>query len=193
MAQRDFSDAHAFTAKWEGGLSDHPADRGGITAYGASIEFVKDIAATPTGRDILNSIDVPTPITRDVIRSLRPGQVTTMFRHKFWDALKLDELPYRQAAMLYDAAVNHGPAQAVKLSQRGYNRCIAHGVKLTVDGLLGPLTRKALQIDTAKVVQAVIQARRDFYQSIVASKPDQRVFLKGWLNRANALEKMLLA
>ena len=193
MAQRDFSDAHAFTAKWEGGLSDHPADRGGITAYGASIEFVKDIAATPTGRDFLNSIDVPTPITRDVIRSLSPGQVTTMFRHKFWDALKLDELPYRQAAMLYDAAVNHGPAQAVKLSQRGYNRCITHGVKLTVDGLLGPLTRKALQIDTDKVVQAVIQARRDFYQSIVASKPDQRVFLKGWLNRANALEKMLLA
>lgn len=193
MAQRDFSDAHAFTAKWEGGLSDHPADRGGITAYGASIEFVKDIAATPSGREFLSSIDVQTPITRDVIRSLRPGQVATMFRHKFWDALKLDELPFRQAAMLYDAAVNHGPTQAVKLSQRGYNHCIAHDVKLSVDGLLGPLTRKALQIDTDKVVQAIIQARRDFYQSIVASKPDQRVFLKGWLNRANALEKMLLA
>lgn len=193
MAQRDFSDAHAFTAKWEGGLSDHPADRGGITAYGASIEFVKDIAATPSGRDFLSSIGVQIPITREVIRALRPGQVATMFRHKFWDALRLDELPFRQAAMLYDAAVNHGPAQAVKLSQRGYNRCITHGVKLSVDGLLGPLTRKALQIDTDKVVQAIIQARRDFYQSIVTSKPDQRVFLKGWLNRANALEKMLLA
>ncbi|WP_165177407.1 glycosyl hydrolase 108 family protein [Desulfovibrio sp. ZJ369] len=194
MRQGSFQDAHKFTAKWEGGLSDHPADRGGLTAYGASIKFVKDIAATTSGRDFLRSIDVQPPITRDVIRSLWPAQVATMFRHKYWDALKLDDLPFRQAALLYDAAVNHGPAQAVKLSQRGYNRCVTHGVKLAEDGILGPMTRKALEsADTDKVVRAIIEARREFYKSIVASRPDQGVFLKGWLNRANALEKMLLA
>lgn len=44
MAQSNFLKAHEFVAKWEGELSDHPADRGGLTAYGASIEFVKGIA-----------------------------------------------------------------------------------------------------------------------------------------------------
>lgn len=194
MAQRDFSDAHAFTAKWEGGLSDHPNDRGGLTAWGASIEFVKGIAATASGKNFLQAIGVELPVTKAVMRQLRPGQVATMFRHEFWDSLRLDDLPFRQAALLYDAAVNHGPAQAVKLSQRGYNRCVTHGVKLAVDGILGPLSRKALQnTDTDAVVRAIIQARREFYQSIVASKPDQGVFLKGWLNRAFDLETYLLA
>ena len=192
MRQGSFKDAHAFTAKWEGGLTDHKYDRGGITAYGASIAFVQDIARTASGRNFLQAIGVPLPVTKEVIRGLTPEQAAAMFRREFWDALRLDELPFRQAAMLYDAAVNSGRAQAVKLSQRGYNNCITHGVKLSVDGILGPLSRKALQIDTDKVVKAIIQARREFYQSIVASKPDQRVFLKGWLNRANDLEKMLL-
>ena len=193
MRQGTFQDAHQFTAKWEGGLSDHPADRGGLTAYGASIEFVKGIAATASGKNFLQAIGVGLPVTRAVMRGLRPGQVATMFRHEFWDALRLDELPFRQAAMLYDAAVNHGPAQGVKLSQRGYNRCVTHGVKLAVDGILGPLSRKALQTDTDKVVRTIIEARREFYEGIVKSRPDQGVFLKGWLNRANALEKLLLA
>ena len=193
MRQGSFQDAHEFTAKWEGGLSDHPADRGGLTAYGASIAFVQGIAATSTGKNFLQAIGVGLPVTTAVMRQLRPGQVATMFRHEFWDALRLDDLPFRQAAMLYDAAVNHGPAQGVKLSQRGYNRCVTHGVTLAVDGILGPMTRKALQTDTDKVVQAIIQARRDFYEGIVDSRPDQRVFLKGWLNRAGDLEKLLLA
>ena len=193
MRQGSFQDAHQFTAKWEGGLSDHPADRGGLTAYGATMGFVQEIAATASGKNFLQAIGVALPVTKAVMRQLRPGQVAAMFRRERWDALRLDELPFRQAAMLYDAAVNHGPAQAVKLSQRGYNRCVAHGVKLAVDGILGPLSRKALQTDTDKVVREIIQARREFYEGIVETRPDQRVFLKGWLNRANDLEKLLLA
>lgn len=193
MLHGDFSDAHAFTAKWEGGLSDHPADRGGLTAYGATIGFVQEIAAMASGKNFLQAIGVSLPVTKTVMRQLRPGQVAAMFRRERWDALRLDELPFRQAVLLYDAAVNHGPAQAVKLSQRGYNRCVTHGVKLAVDGVLGPLTRKALQTDTDKVVREIIQARREFYEGIVAARPDQRVFLRGWLNRANDLEKLLLA
>lgn len=193
MRQGTFQDAHQFTAKWEGGLSDHPADRGGLTAYGATIGFVQEIAATASGKNFLQAIGVSLPVTRAVMRQLRPGQVAAMFRRERWDALRLDELPFRQAALLYDAAVNHGPAQGVKLSQRGYNRCVTHGVKLAVDGILGPLSRKALQTDTDKVVREIIQSRREFYEDIVARRPEQGVFLRGWLNRADDLEKLLLA
>ncbi|WP_308620854.1 glycosyl hydrolase 108 family protein [uncultured Desulfovibrio sp.] len=193
MRQGDFSDAHQFTARWEGGLSDHPADRGGLTAYGASLVFVQGIAGTQAGRDFLQQIGIDLPVTRQRMRRITFEQARAMFRHEFWDALHLDDLPFRQAALLYDAAVNSGPAQAVRLSQRGYNQCVTHGVKLAVDGVLGPMTRKALQTDTDAVIRAIIQARRDFYESLAESRPDQRVFLKGWLNRADALEKLLLA
>ena len=195
MRQGSFKDAHQFTAKWEGGISDHPNDRGGVTAYGASIKFVRDdVASTSSGRNFLQAIGVSLPITRETILALKPEQVAAMFRREFWDALRLDELPFRHAALLYDAAVNSGRTQAVKLSQRGYNRCVGpQGVKLDEDGLIGPLTRKALQnTDTDAVVRAIIEARRDFYRAIVERTPAQRVFLKGWLNRADDLEKLLL-
>ena len=39
-----FQKAHDFTARWEGGLSDHPADPGGLTKYGVSLRWVQDLA-----------------------------------------------------------------------------------------------------------------------------------------------------
>ncbi|MGE9985388.1 glycoside hydrolase family 108 protein [Desulfovibrio sp. SGI.169] len=193
MAKSDFFASHEFTARWEGGLSDHPADKGGLTAYGASINFVQGIAATQGGRNFLQQIGVVLPVTRQSMRLVTADQARAMFRMEFWDALGLDCLPQRPATMLYDAAVNCGRSQSVKFAQRGYNRCVLHSAKLDVDGKIGPLTRKALQQDTDAVVSAVIQARRDFYNDLVVAKPSQKVFLKGWLNRCDALEKMLLA
>lgn len=193
MVNANFFTAHEFTARWEGGLSDHPADNGGLTAYGASLKFVRGIAATQGGRNFLQQIGVILPVTRQSMRDVTPDQARAMFRMEFWDSLGLDSLPLRPATMLYDAAVNCGCAQSVRLAQRGYNRCVVHGVKLAVDGKMGPLTRKALQQDTDAIVSAVIQARRDFYTELATAKPSQEVFLKGWLNRCDALEKLLLA
>lgn len=192
MVESNFVRAHKFTSEWEGGLSDHPADRGGLTAYGASLEFVKDLASTFSGKNFLQSIGVQLPVTKDTIRKLSRKQVELMFRHEFWDALGLDRLPYRQALLLYDCAVNTGRKQGVKLSQRGYNRLVTYGVKLDEDGLMGPLTRAALQADTVPMAKSILQARRDFYENLAASKPLQKVFLKGWLNRVNALERYAL-
>lgn len=40
----NFTLAHTFTARWEGGLSDHEADPGGITNHGISLRWVTDLA-----------------------------------------------------------------------------------------------------------------------------------------------------
>ena len=68
-----------------------------------------------------------------------------------------------------------------------------YGVKIEVDGILGPRTRASLACDTDALIRAVIQARRAFYEGLARDKPSQAVFLEGWLNRADALEKFLLA
>jgi hypothetical protein len=39
--------------------------------------------------------------------------------------------------------------------------------------------------------QGTRSVREDFYRGIVARKPSQGVFLKGWMNRLNALRKEL--
>ena len=192
MGQSNFALAHKFTSYWEGGLSDHPADKGGVTAYGASLEFVKDIASTASGRNFLQSIQVQLPVTRATILALNRDQVATMFRREFWDKLGLDRFAFRQALLLYDAAVSHGPKRAVILSQRGYKKIVGYGVPLIVDGVIGPKTIAALNQDTDALVKAIVQARRDYYDAIVASNPGQRAFYKGWINRSDALERRAL-
>lgn len=188
-----FDRAHAFTAKWEGGFSDHPADTGGATMYGVSLAFARDLAGTAEGEALLRRLGVHLPVTATAIRRLTARQAAALFRYAFWDRLNLDGLPLRPACVLYDAAVNCGPAQSVMLAQRGYNRCVGpYGVKLVVDGVLGPHSRAALAADTDTIIKAILKERRSFYRQLAASRPSQTVFLEGWLNRVDALETALL-
>lgn len=192
----NFPIAHKFTAQWEGGLSDHPADRGGLTAYGASIRFVKGIANTQSGRDFLHQIGVRLPVTPESMRQITPDQAASMFKYKFWSPfwspLGLDAIPLRPAICLYDMAVNSGPSASARTAQRGYNRCVLHGVKLAEDGILGPLTRKALSQDTDAVINAMLDMRVAFVEAIARNDESQRVFLEGWLNRINGLRNYVM-
>ena len=130
------------------------------------------------------------PITRQAIYDLTRDQAASLFRWQFWDKLKLGLIPLRPAVVLYDAAVNSGPAQSVKLAQRGYNRCVAYGQPLVVDGIMGPATRAAMQLaDTDKALTAMLDAREKFFQTIVANNPSQQVFLRGWINRVDDLRR----
>lgn len=188
----EFSKAHAFTAKWEGGLSDHPSDRGGITKYGVSIKFLQGLAAEQLGRDVLDRMSIRLPITAETVRSLTRDQAEALFRWEFWTPLRMDALPQRSATLLYDMSVNHGAKRAVILAQRGYNACVGpYGKKLEEDGILGPQTRAALTHDTDAIASAIINARRDFYRAIVAQDATQNAHLKGWLNRADDLARTL--
>ena len=186
----NFSIAHKFTAKWEGGESDHPDDGGGLTKYGVSLKFLGGLSGTQSNRDVLERMGIRLPITRQVIYDLTRDQAASLFRWQFWDKLKLSLIPLRPAVVLYDAAVNSGPAQSVKLAQRGYNRCVAYGQPLVVDGIMGPATRAAMQLaDTDKCLSAMLDAREKFFQTIVVNNPSQQVFLRGWVNRVDDLRR----
>jgi len=186
----NFSIAHKFTAKWEGGESDHPDDGGGLTKYGVSLKFLGGLSGTQSNRDVLERMGIRLPITRQVIYDLTRDQAASLFRWQFWDKLRLGLIPLRPAVVLYDAAVNSGPAQSVKLAQRGYNRCVAYGQPLVVDGIMGPATRAAMQLaDTDKCLSAMLDAREKFFQTIVDNNPSQQVFLRGWINRVDDLRR----
>lgn len=187
----NFDFAHDFTARWEGGLSDHPADAGGLTIYGASTVFVGDVASTASGRDFLEAIGVhPLPICRATMLNLTREQVKAMFAREFWQKPGLDVLPLAAATLIYDAGVNCGTRRAVKFAQEGAN--LALSSSLAVDGILGPCSKKALSITSPDLIRAIAGRRRDFYQALAAKKPSQKIFLRGWLNRVNELEALLL-
>ena len=185
-----FELAQNFTQRWEGGLSDDAADKGGLTHYGVSLAFLSDMARSLKNRQWLKDIGVhPLPVTKDTIRNLTRTQACDIFKREFWNKLDLDSLPVQMAVLLYDAAVNSGCAQSVRLAQRGYNT-VGVGTRLDVDGKLGPLTRAALiNNNSVDVRQAILDAREAFYRQIVARNASQKVFLRGWLNRVNDLRQ----
>ena len=186
----NFSIAHKFTAQWEGGLSDDAADSGGLTKFGVDLAMMQDIASTQAGRDTLDRMGIILPVTRNTIKNLTEAQAASIYRWQAWEALKLDLIPLRPAVVLYDAAVNSGPKQSVKLAQRGYNRCVTYGQPLVADGVMGPATRAAMQqADTDKCLTAMLDEREKFFQTIVNNKPSQQVFLKGWINRVDDLRR----
>ena len=186
----NFSIAHAFTARWEGGLSDDAADRGGLTKFGVDLAMMQDIASTQAGRDTLDRMGIILPVTRNTIKNLTETQAASIYRWQAWEMLNLDLIPLRPAVVIYDAAVNSGPKQSVKFAQRGYNACVAYGQPLDTDGIMGPATRKAMQqADTDKILMAMLDQREKFFYDLVAAKPSQEVFLRGWLNRVTDLRR----
>lgn len=183
----DFNFAHKFSAKWEGGLTNHPSDPGGITNYGVSLRWLKTLNPD------LGDIDRDGDIDADDIRSLTPQKAAELFRHEFWDAYHLSTLPQLSAAAHYDCAMNAGPKQAALLAQRACNHFVGpYGMRLAEDGVFGPKTRQFLKIwTTDALVIRMIALREQFYRDLCASKPQYRPFLKGWLNRCRDLRNYL--
>ena len=178
----DFNQAHAFTARWEGRLVDHPSDPGGITNYGVSLRWLRSL-----GYD-LGDIDGDGDIDADDVRALTPDDAARLFRMKFWEPYGLGDLPQIVATVHYDCSVNTGPAQATRIAQRACNEVLGSG--LVVDGKFGPKTRQALKDGTSfELVDALLTGRDKFYITLANQKPSLACFLRGWRNRVKDLRR----
>lgn len=188
----DFEVCQKFTLKMEGGLSDDAADKGGLTKYGVSWAFLKDLEKTKPSliRDILG-VSV---VSRSDIYNLTKEQAGAFFRARFWDPYDLDTMPQSVALCWFDMNVNHGAGNAAKVLQRACNRCDFTVPKLDVDGKPGPKTKTALRhMGNVDGIVAITLERQAFYDRIIANNPSQKVFKNGWANRCNAMKKQALA
>lgn len=180
-----YDEAYAFTAKWEGGLSDDAADRGGITNYGVSIVFLRDFVKSHCSA--AKRLGLPYVVDKNVIRSLTKEKAKEIFREAFWSAMCCDEYSAPFAAALFDCGVNSGCARAVRCAQTACNLYLDK--PLIVDGALGPKSKAAFKNASLKEALASINARRAFLERIVENNPSQKVFARGWNNRVNDLER----
>lgn len=187
----DFDSCQAFTLKMEGGLSDDAQDKGGLTKYGVSLAYLKDLEKSRPSlvRDILG-VSV---VKRADIYNLTKAQAGAFFKATFWTPYDLDSMPQAVALCWYDLNVNHGPVNAARILQRAANRCDFTVPKLTVDGKPGPKTKTALRhMGNKQGINAIADERQAFYDRIIANNPSQRVFKRGWANRCEAMRKQAL-
>lgn len=144
--------------KSEGGYVNNPADPGGMTNLGVT----KATWENWVGR----------ASDEAEMRSLTPEKVEPLYKKKFWDAVRGDELPVGLDYLLFDFAVNAGAGRSIKTLQSA--------VGVTPDGGFGPMTMAAVQaIDPKELIERFSQAKEDFYRSL----PTFATFGRGWLNR----------
>jgi lysozyme family protein len=169
----DFNDAVEFVLadRIEGGYVEHPEDPGGATNFGISTRFLRSIGEY-----------------RDV-RSLTRQDAINLYRKYFWDKVCGDQIADQDLALcLFDAAVNQGPAAAVRFLQEALNRYEA-GASLPVDGVMGPETvavANAVAPDAStgdELEFRYILWRLQHYAALANNKPQFRTFIRGWLNR----------
>lgn len=160
-----FEQAIGFTLQWEGGYSNHPADRGGPTRYGITQQFARDRGYTGD------------------MRSLPLALAHKWYKEDIWDRFKFEEvadISPECAGYLFDMAVNHG--KWALIAQRAAARYFP-GIEQ--DGKWGPETHGALQESSRYegFLDALRVERCRYGNQLVASRRSQAVFLVGWLRR----------
>ena len=183
-----FDDAMVKAFGSEGGLSDHPADRGGLTNYGLSLRYLRNLGADRGGDiDMDGDVDV-----QDVLAA-RPADARRLFRRDFWipsGAEDIATVAPLVASETFDFAVVRGPGNAARAVQRAL--CDL-GFPVDVDGIYGDETHAEVLrcVDGGYgpgLLQAVRRRQCEQFVRIVENDRSQIVFLLGWIRRALDLD-----
>ncbi len=123
-------------------------------------------------------------LTKDDLRNISDEDIGAIYKKRYWDACRADELVSGLDYCVFDCAVNSGPGRAIKFLQS----CVG----VAADGGFGPTTMAAVaqfQGDVAKsLVREYCEKRLDFLKSLKTFE----VFGKGWERRVNEVEKTAL-
>lgn len=164
--KENFDTAFLNVLQYEGGYVNDPDDPGGMTNMGITAQTYAEF----TGRRLLT-------ITEKEMRELTQEKVRPIYKRKYWDACKCDQLPPGLDMQVFDFAVNSGPSRAIKELQK----CL----RVVEDGILGPLTLKHIStFPLEQIIKEYAEARRDFLRGL---KTFQK-FGKGWISRVDKVE-----
>lgn len=123
------------------------------------------------------------PIQEGEMKNLTPDIVKPFYKSQYWDKVNGDSLPSGVDYAVFDFAVNGGASQSAKFIQRA--------VGTTADGAIGPATMALImKSEPATLLESFSNQKREFYNNIVAKKPTQAKFIKGWLNRTDEVHKI---
>jgi lysozyme family protein len=154
--------------KHEGGYVDHQRDPGGATNLGCT----KKVWEEWVGHEV----------SKDDIRALTVSDVAPLYRKRYWDAVRGDDLPSGVDMAVFDCAINSGTGRAAKIAQK------ISGV--AQDGAIGPASLAAIckiVDDTGGpfFIDQFCDARIAFLQAL----PTFETFGKGWMRRVNEVNK----
>ncbi len=169
MTQSNYDDALARLIAHEGGYSNHPDDPGGPTNFGITIaDYRKYVNRDATAADV---------------KAMRLDEAKAVYRARYWDAMRCDELPAGVDYAVFDCGVNSGIGRSGKVLRRVLR--LATTTSLMADDVIAA----ARAADAARLVEAICDERLRFLKSLKTWP----VFGKGWGRRVAEVRAAALA
>ncbi len=177
----EFIECLRFVLKWEGSkFVHHPLDRGGPTRYGI----------TQAVYDKWRKAKKQPPRS---VQLITLEEVADIYWHRYWLPAGCDWLPHLPLKLFtFDTAVNMGVGRAKQFLTKALQHqgaVIRSGTHWQAD--VKATLKKMRKEQIKELVAWLLDHREQFYHKIVAARPEQRVFLKGWLNRVADLRRRI--
>ena len=156
MATWTYADSLRRLLVSEGGYSNHPADPGGPTNFGITIiDYRKYVKPDATAADV---------------RGMKADQAKAIYRSKYWDAMRCDELPAGLDYAAFDYGVNSGIGRAGKVLRR----------MLHLPDNTSTITDEVISAARAADAKATIAALCDERLAFLKGLSTWPVFGRGW-------------
>jgi lysozyme family protein len=160
-------EALVFTLAWEGGFTNHPLDPGGATNYGV-IQSRYDEYRKFKG------------LAKQSVKFITKSEYEEIYDKYYWDPVRAQYVSGPLGLALFDTAVNLGVGGCISRLQASLKVPITGKWTKEISDVIHSSDQTAVAINICKLRVAKRYAR-------VKQNSTQRVFLRGWLNRDNAL------
>lgn len=168
MAASSYDASLARVLKHEGGYTHHPSDPGGPTNFGITIhDYRRYIKSTATANDV---------------RDMQLSDAAKIYRARYWDALRCDDLPAGLDYAVFDYGVNSGIGRATKVMARLVERPSA----AAVDDALVVIIRAS---NSTTLIARLCDERLAFLRSLKTWP----IFGEGWGRRVAEVRRDALA
>lgn len=168
MAKGNFEKLLPLILHHEGGYVNHPKDPGGATNKGITLN---------TYRAYKNNQG----LTSNDLKRITNEEVSDIYRARYWNVIRGDDLPSGLDYAVFDFAVNSGNSRAIRYLQRL--------VDADDDGFMGPKTlEKVLKFNVSSLIVGLCYNRLQFMKSLKIWS----TFGTGWKSRVDSVQEKSL-
>ena len=162
----DYRKLKPFILRWEGGYINDQADLGKQTNKGVTLFTYRSVFGKNK--------------TVSDLKKITDEQWEFIFKKFYWDKWKADDIKDQNVANILVDWLWCSGSYGIKIPQRVLG--------VSVDGIVGSKTIAAINArDGRELFDTIKQERKDFIDRICQTRPQNRKFKNGWMNRINSL------
>ena len=162
----DYRKLKPFILRWEGGYINDQADLGKQTNKGVTLSTYRSVFGKNK--------------TVSDLKKITYEQWEFIFKKFYWDKWKADDIKDQNVANILVDWLWCSGSYGIKIPQRVLG--------VSVDGIVGSKTIAAINArDGRELFDTIKHERKDFIDRICQTRPQNRKFKNGWMNRINSL------